>query len=284
MELRKVKRVFKAEQDDIGDLKTFRALPTRSIENLDPFLFLNHHGPQVYPRKNRGLPFGPHPHRGFETVTFILEGDLTHQDSAGHKSTIQAGGVQWMTAGKGIVHSEVSSKEFLENGGPLEILQLWLNLPSRLKMTKPAYVGLQKDKIPQIQLEQNAGTLSLISGTWKNQVGPIKPLLDVTAMVVRLNANARWSFEPPSNHELFFYVVRGEIEVNEKSVGALSLVQFETAQGEVSVTATASSVLLICHAEPLNEPIVSHGPFVMNSVEEIHQAIRDYQAGKFETF
>ena len=130
-----------AIRDDIGDLTTRRPLPGPGLDQLDPFLFLNHHGPQVYPANNRGLPFGPHPHRGFETVTFILEGSLAHADSAEHQSVIHAGGVQWMTAGSGIVHAEVSPPEFLHDGGPLEILQLWINLPASLKMSEPRYVG-----------------------------------------------------------------------------------------------------------------------------------------------
>ena len=125
MTARSVHRLHPAMRDDIGDLITQRPLPGRLVDQIDPFLFLNHHGPQNYPPHNRGLPFGPHPHRGFETVTFILEGMLAHRDNAGHESVIHAGGVQWMTAGRGIVHAEVSPREFLEQGGPIEILQLW---------------------------------------------------------------------------------------------------------------------------------------------------------------
>src|SRR5690606_16910570 len=123
------------------------------VEQVDPFLFLNHHGPQTYGANNRGLPFGPHPHRGFETVTFILQGELAHRDSAGHESVIRRGGVQWMTAGSGLVHAEVSPDEFKRVGGPLEILQLWVNLPGRLKMTRPRYTGLQGDEIPALSVD-----------------------------------------------------------------------------------------------------------------------------------
>src|SRR5690349_23253713 len=124
-----------AYRDDIGDLQTRRPVPGPKVAQVDPFLFLNHHGPQIYPPNNGGLPFGPHPHRGFETVTFILEGDLTHKDSSGAASVIQEGGIQWMTAGSGLVHAEISSGKFKEEGGPLEILQLWVNLPSKFKMS-----------------------------------------------------------------------------------------------------------------------------------------------------
>src|SRR5215217_1466840 len=145
----------KAVYDPIGDLVTYRAMPTHAVpmNAIDPFIFLNHHGRQEYFPHNNGLPFGPHPHRGFETVTFILEGDLTHKDSSGANSVIKAGGVQWMTAGKGLIHAEVSSEEFKIKGGPLEILQLWVNLPAKYKMTEPKYVGLQKDQIPVLTLD-----------------------------------------------------------------------------------------------------------------------------------
>src|SRR5690349_23251227 len=132
-----------AYRDDIGDLQTRRPVPGPKVGQVDPFLFLNHHGPQVYPPNNRGLPFGPHPHRGFETVTFILEGELMHRDSGGHESVIRAGGVQWMTAGSGLVHAELSPDAFKRTGGALEILQLWVNLPARRKFVKPGYTGLQ---------------------------------------------------------------------------------------------------------------------------------------------
>src|SRR5512146_64126 len=157
MNARTLRRLHDAWRDDIGDLVTRRPLPGPEIAQLDPFLFLNHHGPQVYPPGNEGLPFGPHPHRGFETVTFIVQGELTHRDSAGHESVIHAGGVQWMTAGRGLVHAEVSSPEFKARGGPLEILQLWVNLPAKLKMTEPRYIGLGTAEIPALPTPDGRG-------------------------------------------------------------------------------------------------------------------------------
>ena len=145
---RSVLRLHPAHRDDIGDLITRRPVPGPGLEQIDPFLFLNHHGAQTYAPGNAGLPFGPHPHRGFETVTFILEGELAHNDSSGGESVIEAGGIQWMTAGSGLIHAELSPAAFKRDGGPIEILQLWVNLPSRLKMTRPDYIGLQKSDIP----------------------------------------------------------------------------------------------------------------------------------------
>ena len=151
MSLRKVRAIHDGVRDDIADLVTRRAMPTGSISNIDPFIFLNHHGPQTYRSPNGGLPFGPHPHRGFETVTFILDGDIAHSDTGGHESVIEAGGVQWMTAGSGLVHLESSSAAFKKRGGGMECLQLWVNLPASLKMTPPRYTGLQRQHIPEIQ-------------------------------------------------------------------------------------------------------------------------------------
>src|ERR1700744_2780608 len=153
-----------AQRDDIGDLVTRRPVPGPQLPQVDPFLFLNHHGPQTYAPDTAALPFGPPPHRGFETVTFILEGELAHRDSAGHESIIRAGGVQWMTAGSGLVHAEVSPEDFQRPGAPREILQLWVNLPSRLKMTPPLYVGVQANEIPAIPMDHGRAVVHLISG------------------------------------------------------------------------------------------------------------------------
>ena len=173
MQPRKVVRLHAAYRDDIADLVTRRPLPGPALPHLDPFLFLNHHGPQTYPPGNRGLPFGPHPHRGFETVTFILEGELSHLDSGGHESVIRAGGVQWMTAGRGLVHAELSPESFKRSGGSLAILQLWVNLPARLKMTQPAYVGLEAADIPKVDVP--GGQIELISDSFGGATGPVAP-------------------------------------------------------------------------------------------------------------
>src|ERR1700754_698720 len=174
--MRRVKAIHKAVYEPIADLVTYRAMPTQTMamNQLDPFIFLNHHGWQNYPAPNNGLPFGPHPHRGFETVTFILEGDLTHQDNSSGKSIIKAGGIQWMTAGSGLIHAEVSSEAFKQEGGPLEILQLWVNLPAKYKMVAPHYVGLQKEDIPEILTDEGKVIIHVISGEWNGVTAPIK--------------------------------------------------------------------------------------------------------------
>jgi redox-sensitive bicupin YhaK (pirin superfamily) len=273
--MRTIRTQYRAMRDDIGELHTWRPLPNDEIQQIDPFLFLNHHGPQVYPPRNRGLPFGPHPHRGFETVTFIVEGSLTHRDTGGHESVIEAGGVQWMTAGRGLEHEEVSPPEFLERGGPLEILQLWINLPSRLKFTEPRYAGLQKDAIASF--ENSGVTVNLISGDWSGHRGPIESLTNVHMVTVALKAGSRVVLPAPRGRNVFFYIVRGKLTIGE----AFHLVDWNDDGDEIDIEAIDDAFILFGHAKPYGEPVVAHGPFVMNTREEIVQAIRDYQMGKF---
>jgi len=282
MRNRTIRRRHAAYRDDIGALVTRRPLPGPGVEQVDPFLFLNHHGPQVYPPGNQGLPFGPHPHRGFETVTFILAGELAHRDSAGHESVIHAGGVQWMTAGRGLIHSELSPEEFRRRGGPLEILQLWVNLPARLKMAPPAYVGLQRESIPALPTADGRGRVNLIAGRRGGVEGPIRSLTGVFMSTVELAAGGRVDFDELGSRNVFLYVVRGTIGIGGEHAMAHTLVELDREGNRVEIDAAEDTVLLFGHAEPIGEPVVAHGPFVMNTREEIAQAIRDYQAGRFD--
>jgi hypothetical protein len=278
---KEIVRLHGAVRDDIGDLVTRRPLPGQDIDQVDPFLFLNHHGPQVYPPRNRGLPFGPHPHRGFETVTFILQGELAHQDSGGHESVIRAGGVQWMTAGRGLVHAEISPEDFKHRGGPLEILQLWVNLPARLKMTQPRYVGVQAEEIPAIAIDNGLGVVHLISGEWNGARGPIESITGIFMTWIELRAGGRVRFDGVGDRNVFLYVVQGRIAVGSREAPEHHLVELSPRGDAVALEARTDCVLLFGHADPIGEPVVSYGPFVMNTREEIQRAIADYQAGKF---
>jgi len=281
MTAKTLKRAHPAMRDDIADLTTRRPVPGRDVEQIDPFLFLNHHGPQVYAPRNRGLPFGPHPHRGFETVTFILTGELAHRDSAGHESVIKEGGIQWMTAGSGLVHAEISPEEFMRKGGPLEILQLWVNLPPRLKMTQPRYIGLQRDEIPAIPTPDGKAVVNLVSGEYLGRKGGMQPLLDIFMSTVELQPGARVDFTGVANRNVFLYVVRGAIKVAGEPAPHWHLLELNDDGDSVEIEAETDAVLLFGHAEPIGAPVVSYGPFVMNTRDEIMQAINDYQAGKF---
>jgi len=281
MAYRTVKALHAAHRDDIGDLVTRRPLPGPGVEQVDPFLFLNHHGPQTYPPGSNGLPFGPHPHRGFETVTFILEGSLAHYDSGGHESVIEAGGVQWMTAGSGLVHAEVSPEDFKRAGGPMEILQLWVNLPARLKMTAPAYTGLQRADIPALRRDDSRVTVNLIAGELEGAAGAMRSLTGVFMSTVEFRAGGRIVLPAPAGRSVFLYVVRGGVRVGGTEAEAFRLVELNDDGDMVEIEAATDAVILFGHAEPIGEPVVAHGPFVMTTREEIVQAIRDYQAGKF---
>lgn len=278
--MRTVRKVHRAESRPIADLATHSPMPTRHLDMIDPFLFLNHHGPQHYPANNQGLPFGPHPHRGMETVTVILSGDIVHKDSGGHDSVIHPGGVQWMTAGKGLIHSEVSSEEFKKSGGPLEILQLWVNLPARLKMTPPNYRGLQKEEIPVWTSANGKSKAQVISGRIGETYGAFDTLTPITLATLFLEEEGKFEINVPKEHNILCYMIRGRCQANETSLPELHLAEFEHDDESISIKAVTDSILLFGHAAPFEEPVVARGPFVMNTMEEINQAYQDYQQGK----
>jgi redox-sensitive bicupin YhaK (pirin superfamily) len=279
--MRTIKKIHKAEYSPIADLITYSPLPSRSLQMIDPFLFLNHHGHQVYKPNNNGLPFGPHPHRGMETMTFILEGDIMHKDSGGHESVITAGGAQYMTAGRGLIHAEVSSSDFKAKGGPLEILQLWMNLPAKHKMMEPAYKGLQKEDIPSFSLEDENVIINLISGTWGGYKGAFDTVTNILLSTIYFQPGGELKVSVPKERNIFFYIIKGSLTVNGQEVPFRNLVEFNNDGEELQVKASEDSILLFGHAVPFNEPVVAQGPFVMNSESEIRQAYQDYQQGKF---
>ncbi len=278
---RTLKARHAAYRDDIADLVTRRPVPRPGLEQVDPFLFLNHHGPQTYNPGNQGLPFGPHPHRGFETVTFILKGSLAHKDTGGHESVINAGGVQWMTAGSGLIHAELSPDDFKRDGGDLEILQLWVNLPARLKMTEPRYTGLQAGDIPALPLPEGTGKLHLVSGEHDGHTGPFTSLTGIFMSMLDLPAATRVTLPAPAGRNVFFYMVRGTANAGAERLPSHDLIEFNDDGDTISLEATSDTFILYGHADPIAEPVVAHGPFVMNTQQEIREAIADYQAGKF---
>jgi quercetin 2,3-dioxygenase len=279
--MRSIRKIHQAQYSPIADLITYSPIPSPTLAQIDPFLFLNHHGPQKYRAHNNGLPFGPHPHRGMETVTFIMAGDILHHDNQGHENVIGPGGVQWMTAGSGLIHAEVSSDDFKENGGDLEILQLWLNLPARLKMVKPFYKGVTAEDIPVLKLDSDHVRVNIISGQLSNVNGVFDSMTGVTLCTIFMHDKSSLSLDIPIDHNILFYVIRGEVYVNSSQVHALQLVEFNNDHSELNISAGSESVILFGHALPLNEPVVARGPFVMNSEEEIVQAYQDYRNGKF---
>ena len=279
--MRTIKRIYKAEYRPIANLITYSPMPSRNLEMVDPFIFLNHHGPQNYGPDNSGLPFGPHPHRGMETVTIIIDGDIAHKDSGGNDSVIESGGVQWMTAGKGLVHSEVSSDNFKKKGGRLEILQLWVNLPARLKMTAPKYKGLQKEDIPTTNFDDGKVQAQVISGELNNTAGAFETLTEINLSTLYLDKEGIFKVDVPKEHNILCYVIKGEIKIFGDVIEALHLVEFNNDDEQVFFEAREESIILFGHAAPFNEPVVFGGPFVMNTEEEIQQAYEDFKSGNF---
>jgi hypothetical protein len=225
------------------------------------------------------MPFGPHPHRGFETVTFVLAGALVHRDSAGSESVIRERGVQWMTAGSGLVHDESVPDDFRRDGGRLEILQLWVNLPAHLKGSPPRYVGVPGDLIPTIEEDKGRIRLHLIAGTFDGVTGPVVSLTGVFMSVVDVGPGGQLQMSDLAGRDVFLYVVRGAIYIGGTGVGTFSLARL-TAGEVLKIESDTGSTVILGHAASIDEPVVAHGPFVMNSMEEIRQAYADYHAGR----
>lgn len=260
-----------------GGLQMKQPLPTTAIKDIDPFVLLHHHGPMQC-EKGFELPFGPHPHRGFETVTIIYQGDIEHKDSLGTTSIIHTGGIQWMTAGSGIIHSENVSESFKENGGELEIIQLWINLPASLKMTPPLYQGIQSEQLPLISLNQHAN-MKLISGTYQSVQSPVISITDIFLSTISIEENTQIQLQVPELSSILFYVKKGNIRIQNEEIMQHSLIHFNDKGNIILVDASEGTEILFGYGNPYHEPIVARGPFVMNSFNEIYQAIDDYHAG-----
>lgn len=277
---RTIKRILNSANVDMGNLLTRQPLPSGVVQQLDPFLLLHHTGPTEFEPDNRGLPFAPHPHKGFETVTFIFEGAVEHKDSTGHQSTIKTGGVQWMTAGRGIVHSENLPKEFIDNGGIVEYIQLWINLPAKYKSVPAKYQGLQKNDIPEVILPDGAGKLRVVAGEFSDTKGAANSLTGIEAYELYLEPNKELNIPVAPGKEILFYVLNGTVEIDGQVLLGHQGVQFDLEGDAILIRTKETSKILMCTGDPIGEPVVSHGPFVMNTQTEIMQAMRDYQSGK----
>lgn len=278
--MRTIKRIHPAKYCPIEDLITYSPLPSENAAQIDPFLALNHHGPQRYIPENNGLPFGPHPHRGIETVMLIMEGEILHKDTSGNEVVLKAGGIQWVTAGRGVIHSVTATEEFKEHGGCIEFLQVLLNLPAKHKMMLPRNVSLQKEEIPVIKTDHNRAEIRLIAGSLDHQKGVIETISDITMALIHFKPEARLRIAILKENNIFFYVVSGSIQVNNKQVNKLNLVEFNMDRELLDIVAMKDSTLLFGFARPLAEPLVINGPFVMNNDEEIRQAYKDFYRGK----
>lgn len=280
MSLKPVKGVYEnGSRHMVGDGFPVRNLfPSNGVE-LDPFLMLDYAGPQYFPPSERAAGVGEHPHRGFETVTIAYQGSVEHRDSGGHSGVIYPGDVQWMTAASGVVHEEMHERNFARQGGTFEMVQLWVNLPRAKKMSPPTYQGLTKEMIPSVPLD--GGTARVIAGEWNGVRGPAKTFSPVNVFDVRLEKGGRVEMDLPAGYSAAVVLLNGDITVNGRTVKGEALIATFGIEGErVELIASADSKVLVLSGAPLNEPVASYGPFVMNTQEEIRQAITDYRAGR----
>jgi redox-sensitive bicupin YhaK (pirin superfamily) len=261
--------------------------PVRSVFSytdgleLSPFLLLDYAAPYQFPPGNERRGVGGHPHKGFETVTVAYQGELEHRDSTGAGGKIGAGDVQWMTAGKGIVHEEFHSNDFTRKGGTLQMVQLWVNLRAKDKSAKAGYQTLLKAQIPTVELPQGAGTLRVIAGEYNGHKGAAKTFTPINLWDVNLRAGKSVEFPLPDGHTTTFLVLSGEVTVNgERDAGEGDLAIFGRAGDSITVKAKTDAKLLVMDGEPIPEPVVGQGPFVMNSRAEIQQAFEDFQLGR----
>ncbi len=249
---------------------------------LSPFLMLDYAGPAQFAAGGKRHGVGEHPHRGFETVTIIYQGEVDHRDSGGGGGHIGPGDVQWMTAGAGVVHDEFHSDAFTRTGGTLEMVQLWVNLPARDKMTPPAYQTLLDADIPSVSLPDEAGRVRVIAGAFAGQLGPAQTHTPINVWDIRLEQGGRTRLQVPEAHTAALVVLRGTVEVNGSAVAReAQMVLLDRAGTDVLIEANTEATMLLLGGEPIDEPVVGYGPFVMNTQAEIQQAIEDFQSGRF---
>lgn len=279
---RSIKSILYAQPMDMGGLPIRQPFPSRKAEQIDPFLLLHHAEVKVPTHIDvRHAGVGPHPHRGFSPVSFIFKGGVHHRDSRGNDNVVYAGGTQWMNAGMGVIHSERPPHDIHAIGGVQELIQLWVNTPAKNKMDVPNYQPLNADETPTLVSEDGLTTVKVIAGELNGTKGPIVTLSDVNTFTVDMKKGASYYFPIPSTHNAFIYVmeglvtITGEGEVEEKYVAV-----FQNDGEGFEVTADEDTKLFIGTGEPLNEPVASHGPFVMNNQTELMEAFRDYQMGK----
>ncbi|MDX5421947.1 MAG: pirin family protein [Hymenobacteraceae bacterium] len=279
---RTVARLLYAQEVDMGGMPVRQPMPTSQVEQHDPFLLLHHHIstiPEMAIPHKSGV--GPHPHRGFSPVTFVYQGGVHHRDSRGNDSVVYAGGTQWMNAGMGIVHSERPPKDIQEHGGVQEIIQLWVNTPRAHKMDQPAYFPLQAEDTPTLTADEGRVQLAVVAGQYQQLEGPIRPSSPVLALRLTLQAGGTCVIPVPADYNAFLYLLDGQITLEGYGlIDGLHMALLNRDGEGCTLTAKEDTRLLLMAGKPLEEPLVMHGPYVMNTQSEIMQAMRDYQMGK----
>jgi quercetin 2,3-dioxygenase len=283
--MRKILGLFSAPSPHwVGDGFPVRTLFSHHSHgrHVSPFLLLDYAGPAHFEPTAERRGVGEHPHRGFETVTIVYEGEVAHRDSTGAGGTIGPGDVQWMTAASGILHDEYHSPAFAAKGGILEMVQLWVNLPAKDKMSRPGYQTILNGHIPRIDLPADAGSVRVIAGNYDGHAGRAHTFTPIDIWDVRLKAGKTGRFTLPEGHTLAVVVLAGTVEVNGSEIAREAhTVLLDRTGGAITVEANGDAKILILSGEPIEEPVVAHGPFVMNTVGEIEQAMLDFRSGSF---
>jgi redox-sensitive bicupin YhaK (pirin superfamily) len=283
MKLNTIKRAGKSHFVNMGPVRLRQPFPTQHIQMVDPFVLLHHYGPYEISETNNPFDLGPHPHRGFEPVTFLVQGEQLHRDSLGNESIVKAGDVQWTTAGRGIIHAEGPTKDFVEKGGTLEGIQLWLNLPADRKMMQPNYQHVAKDEFNTVVSEDGKVEATIIAGELHNSFGKILTQTRVNAFMIDAKVGGEFKIPYSNTHQSLLYLLNGKVIVNTVEALEINKNQFMEFQqdGEgIHIKAEANSKLLFLSGEAINEPVATYGPYVMNSQTELLEAMRDYQMGK----
>ncbi|MBY6239768.1 pirin family protein [Methylosinus sp. Sm6] len=283
--MRKILGVYSAPRAHwVGDGFPVRSLisPHAFGEPISPFLLLDHAGPHVFAPATTPRGVGPHPHRGFETVTIVYSGEVEHRDSTGAGGVIGPGDVQWMTAAAGVLHDEFHSRAFTAAGGAMEMAQLWINLPAAHKKAAPHYQAIRAEDIPTVELPNGAGALRVIAGRYDGRDGPARSYTPLDVWDLRLTAGGHVELVLPEGHTLAVVVLAGAIEIGGAATARDDeVVLLDRTGGGVSLAAATDAKALILSGAPLGEPVAAHGPFVMNTQEELRQAFADFESGGF---
>ncbi len=258
-----------------------QALPFRGVDQIDPFLLIHHWSDTLKGGEHQSkVGVGPHPHRGFSPVTFIFKGGVHHRDSLGTSEVVHAGGTQWMNSGKGIVHSERPAKDLATNGGEFEIIQFWMNAPAKHKMDDPSYQPLALDETPVIKSDDGLSEIFVVAGELGDKKGPIKPNSEVQILRSNLKTNGSLNIEVPEHFNSLVYMLNGKIEIDGQVIEGKNMIHFNNDGTRIALKSLEETRLIVLSGAPINEELSTYGPFVMNTEDEIRQAIIDYQSGK----
>ena len=283
MKTNTIKTVGRSDFVNMGPIRLRQPIPTQVLDMVDPFVLLHHYGPYKISPESNPFDLGPHPHRGFEPITFLIEGEQLHRDSLGNESIVKSGDVQWTTAGRGIIHAEGPTKSFVQEGGTIEGIQLWLNLPADKKMIQPKYQHVKHEDFKTVVSKDKKVQTCVVAGHLDGIRGKIITQTEVNAFLINAKAGGEESISFSNSHQGILYLLKGKVNVSNSEILELDnsqLIQFNQDGDGFHIAVESDSLLLFLSGEPFNEKVTSWGPYVMNTQTEILEAMRDYQMGK----